>query len=105
MLNRLAFMPSQTEGPDKDRPDHAEEQNEQKAAWVKNLGLFSAIVGDMIGCTGAGVGLGYFAMKKWNAPWWVLFITTTAGLVLAMVRLYRISQLSDGQNGGGKKSD
>jgi hypothetical protein len=63
-----------------------------KDAWVKGLGLFSVIVGDLLGFTGAGVGIGYWAWKKWGAPWWVLLLTTTAGLALAMWQMYRVSQ-------------
>jgi hypothetical protein len=63
-----------------------------KDAWVKGLGLFSVIVGDLLGFTGAGVGIGYWAWKKWGAPWWVLLLTTTAGLGLAMWQMYRVSQ-------------
>lgn len=61
-------------------------------AWVKGLGLLTVIVGDLIGFTGLGVGIGYWAWKKWSAPWWVLLLTTLSGLTLAMWRMYRMSQ-------------
>jgi F0F1-type ATP synthase assembly protein I len=77
---RLTFMARQ------------DDSDEQRALWVKYMGLFSVIVGDMIGCVGAGVGLGYLAMKLLHAPGWVLLPTTIAGFVVAMVRLYRIVQ-------------
>jgi F0F1-type ATP synthase assembly protein I len=67
-------------------------KTDENETWVKSLGIFAVILGDLIGCTGAGVGIGYWAWKKWSAPWWVLLLTTMAGLTLAMWRLYRITQ-------------
>ncbi len=60
--------------------------------WVRSLGLFWVIIADLIGCTGAGLGIGYLAFRKWGAPWWVLLITTLAGLGLAMYRLNIMAQ-------------
>ena len=59
---------------------------------LKKLGLFAVIVSDLIGYTGAGVGLGYLAWSKWNAPFWVMIVTSMAGLSLAFYRIYQISQ-------------
>lgn len=58
--------------------------------WVRSLGYFSVILGDIAGCTGVGVGVGYLAWKKWGAPGWILLITSSAGLTLAFYRLYRM---------------
>ncbi len=52
--------------------------------WVKSLGLFSIIVTDI----GAGIAVGYFAWAKFGAPWWVLLLSSFAGLGLAMYRSY-----------------
>jgi len=54
--------------------------------------MFSVIVTDLVGYTGAGIAVGYFAWKKWGAPWWVLLLCSVAGLVLAMYRVYQVSQ-------------
>jgi F0F1-type ATP synthase assembly protein I len=70
-------------------------RNNGDDSWLRNLGLFGVIVSDLVGFTGAGFGLGYFAMKQWNAPWWVLFLTTIAGLGLAMLQIYRLTQDRD----------
>ena len=59
---------------------------------LKNFGLFTVIIGDLVGCVGAGVGIGYFAMKKWNAPWWVLLLSSVTGLTVAMYRMYLASE-------------
>jgi hypothetical protein len=63
--------------------------------WKRSLGYFSVIIADLAGFTGLGVGLGYFAWKKWNAPWWVLLLTSTAGLSLAFYQLYRMMLKDD----------
>jgi F0F1-type ATP synthase assembly protein I len=60
--------------------------------WVRSLGYFGIIIGDIVGCTGAGVGFGYLAWNKWGAPWWVLLISSMVGLILAFYRLYRMIQ-------------
>ena len=78
-------------------------QNEKKFEkdnHFRALGLFSVIVADLVGYTGAGVGLGYLVYKKWNAPWWVLLIFSVAGLIVAMYQLYLVSkrEWADSQN-------
>ena len=60
--------------------------------WMRSLGYFSLIIGDLVGFTGAGIALGYFAWKKWNAPWWVILLSSVSGLTLSMYRLYKVTQ-------------
>jgi hypothetical protein len=72
------------------QPDSPQKNAEQNG--LKKFGLFAVIVGDLMGYTGAGIGLGYLAWNKLGAPWWVLLITTLAGLSLAFYRVYQISQ-------------
>lgn len=59
---------------------------------LRKLGLFTAVMTDLIAYTGAGIGIGYFLWKKWNAPWWVLLLTSILGLSWAFFRLYKLSQ-------------
>ncbi|MGK5088777.1 hypothetical protein WDW86_14565 [Bdellovibrionota bacterium FG-2] len=63
---------------------------------VRQLGYFSVIIADLVGYTGAGVGLGYFCWHQWHAPWWVLLFFSTAGLGLAMYKLYLLSKKDGG---------
>ena len=58
--------------------------------WAKKFGLASVMMVDILGYYGAGVGIGYLAWNKLGWPWWVILLTSTAGLVLAMYRLYRM---------------
>jgi tetrahydromethanopterin S-methyltransferase subunit D len=76
---------------DKSQNENSSE-NSKDGQGLKKLGLFAVIIGDLVGFTGAGVALGYFAMTKWEAPWWVLLLSTSAGLCLAFYQLYKISQ-------------
>ena len=59
---------------------------------LKQIGLFSIIVADLLGYSGAGVAIGYLAWKKWGSPWWVLPLTGMIGLALAFYQLYRVSK-------------
>lgn len=68
-----------------------EKDPKSDAAWLRSLGYFSIIIGDIAACTGIGIGIGYLAMHRWGAPWWVLMISSMAGLVLAFYRLYRMT--------------
>jgi hypothetical protein len=67
-------------------------QTSNDGRGLKKLGLFTVIIGDLMGYTGAGIGIGYFAWTKWGAPWWVLPLTSIAGLSLAFYRVYQIAQ-------------
>jgi len=60
--------------------------------WARGLGLFSMIIGDLVGIPLAGAAIGYGLWKKLAAPWWVLPIFGVAGLVLAFYRLYQVSK-------------
>jgi F0F1-type ATP synthase assembly protein I len=63
---------------------------------MRSLGYFSVVLGDLIGFTGAGVGLGFLAWKKLGAPQWVILPTSLVGLTLAFYQLYR-RMLKDNQ--------
>ena len=69
---------------------HLMGENEPQQTWARKFGLFGVIIVDLVGYTGAGIAMGYLAWKKLNAPWWVLLLTSLAGLTLAMYRLYQL---------------
>jgi hypothetical protein len=60
--------------------------------WLRKLGLVSVVLGDLLGYTGAGMGIGYLAWKKLSTPAWVIALSAGAGLVLAFYRIYQISK-------------
>ena len=64
----------------------------ERPEWMRTLGYFSLIVSELLGFTGVGLPIGYFAWKKWNAPAWLALLTTMGGLVLSMYRVYRLTQ-------------
>lgn len=61
---------------------------------LKKLGLVAVIIGDLVGFVGVGIGVGYYAWSHWGAPWWVLILSSSAGLILAFYQLYQVSQKS-----------
>jgi hypothetical protein len=66
---------------------------------LRSLGYFAVIVWEIVGFTGAGVGIGYYAFSHWGAPWWVLLMTSMGGLVVAMYRLYKMTERDMGSDG------
>jgi hypothetical protein len=63
-----------------------------KENLVKKIGLISVIVVDIVGYTVGGVAAGYLLWSKLGFPWWVLLITSSAGLSLGMYRLYQLTK-------------
>ncbi len=68
------------------------DNDSDRKRWIRALGIFSVLVSDLLAYTGAGIGLGYVAWHYLGWPWWVLLVTSLAGLSLAFYRLYQISQ-------------
>lgn len=66
--------------------------------WARSLGLFSVIVSELVGFTGVGIGVGYWAWSRWGAPWWVLLLTSMAGLIGAFYRIYLFSMRVEKRN-------
>lgn len=69
-----------------------ENQGLNRTKELKGIGLLAVVVSDLLGYSGAGIGLGYLAWAKLGAPWWVLLVFSLAGLILAFYKLYQISQ-------------
>lgn len=67
-------------------------EDDSQRRWLRSLGLFSIIVSELLGFTGAGIGLGYLAWKKLGAPVWTVMILGMVGLGISMFRLNRMSQ-------------
>jgi F0F1-type ATP synthase assembly protein I len=70
-------------------------EKDSKRNWLKSYALFSLVVADLIAYTGIGVGIGYWAYKSWNAPWWVPLLTSLAGLISAFYRLLKLLEKAD----------
>jgi hypothetical protein len=92
MLTGLSSNDDELKMPLDKAPADQPGEDSKEGQGLKKLGLFAVIVGDLLGCTGAGIALGYFAWTKLHAPWWVLLVSTSAGLCLAFYQLYKISQ-------------
>lgn len=64
----------------------------EKESWVKGVGLFGVITGELLGASFVGIGTGYLLWKKVGLPWWSLLVCSLVGLGVAFYRLYLISQ-------------
>ena len=74
-------------------PDDKQQQDSESGSPIlRDFALFGLIVGDLLGYTGAGIGLGWWLWKKLGVPWWIFLVTTGAGLYLAMTRIYKRSR-------------
>jgi F0F1-type ATP synthase assembly protein I len=73
-----------------DKPPKTDQ--ESKAKWLRGIGLLSIIVGDLVGFTGAGLGLGYLAWTKLHTSVWAMVLGGLVGLTLSMVKLYQLTK-------------
>lgn len=54
--------------------------------------MFSVITADLLGYTGAGLGLGYWLCKKLDWTLWVVPALGMVGLAFAFYRIYEFSK-------------
>jgi hypothetical protein len=69
----------------------SDSMSQDDSNWMRSLGYFGAIVGDIAGCSGIGIAIGYLAWKKLGLPWWVIMLTSMGGLAFAFYRIYRMT--------------
>ena len=60
--------------------------------WVRTLGLFTIIIGELIGYTGSGILVGYGFVRFAGAPRWTIAVTGALALVLAFHQIYRMAK-------------
>jgi hypothetical protein len=79
--------------PEPDEHDSPKFESKRPAGKeIRQVGLLSVILWDLLGITGIGIGLGYLAWAKWGAPWWVLLLSSLGGMTLGFYRIYQISK-------------
>ncbi len=59
---------------------------------LRKLGLLAVILGDILGYSLAGIGLGYLAWTKLKFPAWVMILSSVMGLFFGFYRLYEITK-------------
>lgn len=64
---------------------------------LKQFGMFGLVLGQFLGASGAGVGLGWLLWKKAGFPWWILLVTAGGGLVAASYQVVRYQRFLEGR--------
>jgi F0F1-type ATP synthase assembly protein I len=64
--------------------------------WVKSLGYFGVIIGELLGGSAVGLGLGWLLWQKAGLPSITLLFTGMAGLGAAFYRIYKLTQRDTG---------
>jgi F0F1-type ATP synthase assembly protein I len=60
--------------------------------WIKSLGYFGVIVGELLGGSIVGVGIGWLLWKKAGLPSLTILVTSILGLSVAFYRIYKLTQ-------------
>ena len=64
-------------------------QKNPDESFVAQLAVYSFVLGQFLGGTGAGVGLGWVLWKHAGFPWWILILTSGAGIYAASQMVIR----------------
>jgi F0F1-type ATP synthase assembly protein I len=70
------------------RPDLQQE-------WVKSLGYFGVIIGELVGATAVGLGAGWLLWKKAGLPSWTVMVTASVGVAAAFYRINKLTRSED----------
>lgn len=83
-------------------PDHPKNPDE---SFVTQLAVYSFVLGQFLGGTGAGVGLGWVLWKRAGFPWWILTLTSGAGIYAASQMVIRYQRRLEARAAGTSKSE
>jgi F0F1-type ATP synthase assembly protein I len=64
---------------------------------ARQFSLFALVMGQFLGASGAGVGLGWYLWKMRGFPWWTILVTSLLGLYAASYQVYRYSRILQGR--------
>lgn len=60
--------------------------------WIRDLGIFGIVVGEVITWTGIGLGLGYLLRTRVGSGDLVWVLCTGAGFTVAILRISRLGR-------------
>ncbi len=63
------------------------EEGPDKDSMSRQFGIFFLVLSSFLGSSAAGVGIGWLLWKKLDFPWWVILVTSGAGLYAACIQV------------------
>jgi len=76
----------------------------QQGTWVRAMAMFSYVVTDLVGSTGAGLALGWALVNYAQMDSIIYLPTALVGFALGMVRVFlRSKQVNDSEERGDQK--
>jgi F0F1-type ATP synthase assembly protein I len=68
--------------------------------FVQAMAAYGFVLGQFLGGTGAGIGIGWYLWTKRGLPWWTLLITTALGILVASIQVIRYQRRLDASTTG-----
>jgi hypothetical protein len=59
------------------------------------MAVYALVLGQFLGGTGAGIGIGWYLWKKMDFPWWTLLFTAAVGIFVASIQVIRYQRRLD----------
>ena len=82
-----------------DKPLIPPDNNPGSDTILRQFGMFGVVLGQFLGSSGVGVGLGWYLWKKQGFPWWTILVTAGLGLVAASYQVIRYQRVLDRNRG------
>ena len=80
---------------EKKKLEDKEDKNRTGQEWVKSLGLFGTIVGDLVVFVGLGAWGGFFLKNNYDLGSWVIGVTVFIGFLISLYQIMRILKRED----------
>lgn len=59
---------------------------------LQQFGMFGVVLGQFVGASVVGVGLGWALWKKAGFPWWTILLTSLFGIYAASYQVIRLQR-------------
>jgi len=60
--------------------------------------MFGFVLGQFLGASGAGIGIGWLLWEKAGFPWWTVLLMGAVGLVAASYQVVRYQKVLNGKD-------
>lgn len=68
---------------------------DSRSEWARGLALLVTITAEIVGCTGAGIGVGFALHRALGTPDLLTVFFAVLGMGLGLYRVYRIADAED----------